>query len=54
LAESIVKPANPTKASDSVCNTYSFKSWTPEITNVTGDAIYTATFTCTSPKTTSS
>ena len=34
----------PTRASDGV-NEYTFKSWTPELVAVTGDAAYTATFT---------
>ena len=40
----------PSKDADSTCNTYEFKEWDPSVTAVTGEATYTATFTCTSPK----
>ena len=40
----------PYKDADSTCNTYEFKEWDPSVTAVTGETTYTATFTCTSPK----
>ncbi|MBR6315803.1 MAG: InlB B-repeat-containing protein [Lachnospiraceae bacterium] len=48
-AASIEKPADPTKTSTPE-NTYTFDKWTPEITDVTGDATYTATYTATKNK----
>ena len=48
--ENIAKPADPTKAADSTCNTYKFNGWTPTIVDVTADATYKATYTCTSKK----
>ena len=43
-AADIVRPADPTK--DPVDgSTYTFKGWTPEIVDVTGDAVYTAVYT---------
>jgi len=40
----------PSKDADSTCNAYEFKEWTPSVTAVTDEATYTATFSCTSPK----
>ena len=40
----------PSKDADSTCNTYEFKEWDPSVTAVTDETTYTATFTCTSPK----
>ena len=39
-----VAPANPTKATDFVYN-YTFAGWSPAITEATGNATYTATYT---------
>ena len=43
LAENIIRPADPTKAEDNVY-TYEFGWWDPEITNVTEDKTYRATY----------
>ncbi|MBR1506925.1 MAG: InlB B-repeat-containing protein [Eubacterium sp.] len=44
VAADIEKPANPTKAATAE-NTYVFAGWSPAIVNVTGDAVYKATYT---------
>ena len=46
LAADIVKPSDPTKASD-VQYTYEFAGWVPAIADVITDAIYTASYTST-------
>ena len=43
LAADIIKPENPTKASDNQY-TYVFKGWSPEIENVTKNITYKATY----------
>ena len=43
LANNVVMPVNPTRES-SVKYTYTFKGWIPSISNVVGDAIYTALY----------
>ncbi|MCR5291403.1 MAG: hypothetical protein K6E28_00780, partial [Eubacterium sp.] len=48
-AADIEKPANPTKAATAE-NTYVFAGWSPAIVNVTGDAVYKATYTPTKNK----
>jgi hypothetical protein len=39
----IVKPANPKRETTAMC-TYTFKGWTPEISSVTEDVVYTAEY----------
>ena len=46
FGDEVVLPTDPTKAAD-LAYTYDFDHWTPDVTDVAGDAIYTATYTAT-------
>ena len=46
FGDEVVLPDEPTKAAD-LANTYDFDHWTPDVTDVAGDATYTATYTAT-------
>ena len=46
FGDEVVLPDEPTKPAD-LANTYDFDHWTPDVTDVAGDATYTATYTAT-------